>query len=262
MNFVFDLDGTLCFQGLPLSHPITEALYSLEEAGHRVIFASARPIRDLLPVLPETFHHHLLIGGNGSLVSRRGEIVYSTPFSPSDVIYMQKLIQQMGATYLVDGLWNYSYTGTASHPILKNLDPLQSAQNVSLAEHDAIIKVLILSASSMADFSEALREIDVVSHSHGEEQVLDISPKGIHKRHALHIMGITTEGYVAFGNDANDIEMFKGAVHSVMIGSHAGLAAYADERIPLNGLFEEQLVAKLRALSLRFSVKNGLTTSL
>ncbi len=260
MNFVFDLDGTLCFQGLPLAQTITEVLHSLEEAGHRVIFASARPIRDLLPVLPETFHHHLLIGGNGSLVSWRGEIVYSKPFSPSDVIYMQKLIQQMDATYLADGLWNYSYTGTESHPILKNLDPLQSAKNVSLAEHDAIIKVLILNASSMVDFSEALCEIDVVSHSHGEEQVLDISPKGIHKRSALHIMGITTEGYVAFGNDANDIEMFKGAVHSVMIGSHVDLAAYADEQIPLDGLLEEQLVAKLSELNLRFSAKNGLPT--
>ncbi|ASI35256.1 MULTISPECIES: HAD-IIB family hydrolase [unclassified Exiguobacterium] len=260
MNFVFDLDGTLCFQGLPLSQPITKALHSLEKVGHRVIFASARPIRDLLPVLPETFHHHLLIGGNGSLVSHRGEIVYSKHFSQSDVIYIQKLIQQMDATYLVDGLWNYSYTGTISHPIRKNLDPLHSAKNVSLTEHDTIIKVLILSATSMPDFSEALREIDVVSHSHGEEQVLDISPKGIHKRNALHIMGITTEGYVAFGNDANDIEMFKGAVHSVMIGSHVDLATYADEQIPLNGLLEEQLVAKLRELSLRFSTENCLPT--
>ena len=112
----------------------------------------------------------------------------------------------------------------------------------------------------MVDFSEALCEIYVVSHSHGEEQVLDISPKGIHKRHALHIMGITTEGYVAFGNDANDIEMFKGAVQSVMINSHVDLAAYADEQIPLDGLLEEQLVAKLRELSLRFSAKNGLPT--
>ncbi|MGE6556541.1 HAD-IIB family hydrolase [Exiguobacterium artemiae] len=253
MHFVFDLDGTLCFQGLPLSQPITDALRSLEEAGHRVIFASARPIRDLLPVLPEVFHHHLLIGGNGSLVSQDGEIVYSKHFSSSDIAYIQKLVRQMEATYLIDGLWNYSYTGTASHPILKNLDPLQSAKNVSLAEHDAIIKVLILSATSMSGFSRALREIDVVSHQHGEEQVLDISPKGIHKQNALRVMGITAEGYIAFGNDANDIEMFKGAIHSVMIGSHVELAAYADEQILSEGFFETQIVSKIRELSIRFS---------
>ncbi len=114
----------------------------------------------------------------------------------------------------------------------------------------------------MADFSEALCEIDVVSHLHGEEQVLDISPKGIHKRSALHIMGITTEGYVAFGNDANDIEMFKGAVHSVMIGSHVDLAAYADEQIPLNGLYEEKIISRIYELNTRFSTHHDLRTSM
>jgi len=53
VQFVFDLDGTICFKGQPLSASITSALEDCLQHGHDVIFASARPIRDLLPVLPE-----------------------------------------------------------------------------------------------------------------------------------------------------------------------------------------------------------------
>lgn len=42
MKFIFDLDGTICFSGKPLSGFIVQALDSLIEKGHEVIFASAR----------------------------------------------------------------------------------------------------------------------------------------------------------------------------------------------------------------------------
>ncbi len=77
MNFVFDLDGTICFKGEPMSQDIVQALHAVEDDGHRVIFASARPIRDMLPVIHPSFHDHILIGGNGSLVASEQTIVQS-----------------------------------------------------------------------------------------------------------------------------------------------------------------------------------------
>lgn len=61
MNFVLDLDGTICFGGNPVSEPIVRALENIQEAVHRVIFASARPIRDMFPVLDKSLHHYTLI---------------------------------------------------------------------------------------------------------------------------------------------------------------------------------------------------------
>ena len=69
MKFVFDLDGTICFKGRPVSDELLKALEELVAQGHEVIFASARPIRDLLPVLHERVHHYPMIGGNGSMVA-------------------------------------------------------------------------------------------------------------------------------------------------------------------------------------------------
>ncbi|KZT91292.1 putative hydrolase [Lactiplantibacillus plantarum] len=53
MNFVFDIDGTLSFDGRTIASPITRALTYLIREHHKVVFASARPIRDLLPIIPE-----------------------------------------------------------------------------------------------------------------------------------------------------------------------------------------------------------------
>ena len=69
MNFVFDIDGTLCFNGKTIDQAIVEALQKLLGDGHSITFASARPIRDLVPVLPEQFKGGKLVGGNGCFIS-------------------------------------------------------------------------------------------------------------------------------------------------------------------------------------------------
>ena len=56
MIFVFDLDGTISFSGREIAPDIIAELKKIEELGHQIVFASARPIRDLLPVLPEQLH--------------------------------------------------------------------------------------------------------------------------------------------------------------------------------------------------------------
>lgn len=42
MNFIFDMDGTICFKGQPISKNILDCLLELQEAGHFIGFASAR----------------------------------------------------------------------------------------------------------------------------------------------------------------------------------------------------------------------------
>ncbi len=51
MRYVFDVDGTLCFDGITIDPALIHALKKLERDGDTIIFASARPIRDLLPVV-------------------------------------------------------------------------------------------------------------------------------------------------------------------------------------------------------------------
>lgn len=252
MKFVFDLDGTICFKGQPISDRIIQSLSELIDLGIEVIFASARPIRDMLPVIDEAFHHCTMIGGNGSLIAIEGKVIKSHSFSIHEMTQIKSLIDAYDATYLIDGQWDYAYTGPENHPILQNLDPANIANKVSLEALHPIVKVLILTSNHMETLAEELSKLNVYINKHSNENVLDISPNGINKWSALKSIGVEENTYIAFGNDANDRAMFEHALHTVMIGHHEQLASLAKETISLKGDYEQDIANKIRTLSEKY----------
>ncbi|AIF67354.1 HAD family hydrolase [Terribacillus saccharophilus] len=246
MNFIFDLDGTLCFKGRPVTKNIIDTLKELEQNGHQVIFASARPIRDLLPVIDEHFHSTTLIGGNGSLISSNGKVIFSKAFSSIQLAAMKNLIDIYNAAYLIDGEWNYAYTGDPEHPIRSNLDPNGLAEKVLLEDLGQVVKVLILHSADQEKIASEAEKLGLRVHRHRGEDIVDISPPGIDKWSAIQEIGIRENDYIAFGNDANDIEMFRNAKYAVMIGDHEELARYAHRAIPLDDVCEQSIVDCLK----------------
>ncbi|PEA52942.1 HAD family hydrolase [Bacillus pseudomycoides] len=257
MKFVFDLDGTICFKGKPVSEKILTCLENICKNGHEVIFASARPIRDMLPVIHTRFHEYTLIGGNGSLISQKGKLIYSKEFEKAQLEEILSLIYEFQATYLIDGDWDYAYTGPGNHSILNNLDPAKLAKSVPITSLNSVVKILILTANNMEELSQRLNLLDIVVHKHGNENVLDISPKGIHKWNALRILGVEEGKYVAFGNDANDISMFEHAAYSVMVGHHPELAPFAKESISMDTEYEIEIINRLEELSKLYSLSHN-----
>ncbi|MCA1054356.1 Cof-type HAD-IIB family hydrolase [Rossellomorea aquimaris] len=252
MKFVFDLDGTICFKGKPVSKKIVECLLEVASSGHEVIFASARPIRDMLPVLDSRLHGFTLIGGNGSLVYENRDLNDCTAFSAREIEGVISLMEEYEATYLVDSDWDYAYTGPTDHPIIQNLDPEGLAKNVPLEELSLIVKMLILTSSDYVELSRKLSELDMEVHEHGNERVLDISPPNINKWMALSKLGVREQDYIAFGNDANDISMFENAKVAVMIGEHGELSDVADEKIDLTGDVEDVIVGRIEELARKY----------
>ncbi|MFJ8236062.1 HAD-IIB family hydrolase [Ureibacillus sp. NPDC094379] len=245
MKFVFDLDGTICFKGQLISKKILDSIAALTEAGNEVIFASARPIRDMLPVIDEAFHHYTMIGGNGSLISKEGKVIKSHSFSSDEMKEIKKLISEYHATYLIDGDWDYAYTGPETHLILQNVDPAKLAQRVHLESLESVVKVLFLTSDNMEELAKKLSQLNVYVNKHRDENVLDISPSGVNKWSALRDLGVKENTYTAFGNDANDRSMFENALHTVMIGEHDQLIPYAKESISLSGDYEQEIAEKI-----------------
>ncbi|MFD1677099.1 HAD-IIB family hydrolase [Alicyclobacillus fodiniaquatilis] len=249
MVFVFDLDGTICFKGQPVSEQIANQLDALKEAGHEVIFASARPIRDMLPVLPQRFHAFPLVGGNGSLLANHGNIVFRQAFADEQIKTILSIIKNHHATYLIDGDWDYAYTGPKDHPILQNVDPAKLATCMPVEALQTVVKILLLTVDSTEDVVKQLRELDVVIHQHRHEHVIDISPKGVHKWQALQMHGVREGEFIAFGNDANDLTMFQNAKHAVMVGHHDDVAPFANKIMPMDTDVEENIVNELNELA-------------
>jgi len=220
MKFVFDLDGTICFKGQPLSKGITNALEACIENGHEIIFASARPIRDLLPVLPETMRKFSMVGGNGAFVARNGETVEVTAFAVEIVEEIQNIMSAFQLPYLVDGDWDYAYTGSEAHPIYQNLDPLKLAKNVSLHELNDIVKIVLFPGEQHKEILAELQQLPISVYEHTSENIVDMSPDGIDKWNGLMKLGVAEGEFIAFGNDANDASMFVKAKESVCVGEH------------------------------------------
>ncbi|BCD06665.1 hypothetical protein BC30052_3720 [Bacillus cereus] len=143
MKFIFDIDGTISFKGNAVTKGIIQALDVCQNRGHEIIFASARPIRDLLPVLPNHMHHYSMIGGNGAFIAKRKETIEVITFDPGTVSAIHSIIEKHSLSYLIDSHWNYSYTGSENHPIYKNIDPNQLANNVHIDEIKEVVKVVL-----------------------------------------------------------------------------------------------------------------------
>ncbi len=212
MNFVFDIDGTLCFDGKTIDISIIEALNELSKCGHEIIFASARPIRDLVPILPTHFKKGKLVGGNGCFVSEMEKIT-TNYFSPDLIKVLHDIIERYKLTYLADGEWDYSYTGSTNHPIYKNINH-SCAKNQLFTELQKICKLVLFHPSEAV--LEELKSLPVSITHYKNENAIDISPIGVNKVYGLERLEIND--FIAFGNDSNDQCMFEKASYSVCVG--------------------------------------------
>lgn len=216
---VFDVDGTICFDGRTIELPVVDALRSLRTTM-RLAFASARPIRDLLPVLPPEFHDEILIGGNGAFTRVDGRLDV-LGFADADRRALDALIDRHRLRVLVDGDWDYCFTGDQAHKIFRQLDAGHLARNVVRETIDTYSKVVLFT-----DDPAVIDELSATSLAytvHDDERIIDIAPSGITKHQALNRLGIADGRYLAFGNDANDMEMLRHAAVSYGVGQHPAL---------------------------------------
>ncbi|TBL80498.1 HAD family phosphatase [Paenibacillus thalictri] len=246
MILVFDLDGTICYKGKPLSPNMVECLDRLVGEGHELIFASARPIRDLLPVLPDHLRFCSLVGGNGGFVQREGRLLSVSYLEKSIADRILQLIRKYEAAFLIDSDWDYCYTGTSDHPIRQNLDPGGAARNLALDELAAMVKIVILQSSNFDRLYSELAALPVAIYLHGNEKIIDISPKGIDKWTGLQKLGVQQNQFIAFGNDANDVPMFVHAHRSVCVGNHAELQNVSTDNVACD---EDEVIRKIEEIA-------------
>ncbi|MGX7015117.1 HAD-IIB family hydrolase [Vagococcus silagei] len=221
MNFVFDIDGTICFNGQFLTPEMIAALKSIEAGGHQLYFASARPIRDLWPVIPD-FTANYLIGGNGSIISDNEEIQVIDPLSNEEYHAIVSVIEDYDLTYIVDDKFNYASNVTPAHSIYSQLDPDHLARKIALEEIYQPIKVILFNipAEVFAGVEARLLKIDseLSLKSHLEQRNIDITKEKINKYSTL-VLKIGSEDYYAFGNDSNDVEMLSHAQKSFFVNT-------------------------------------------
>lgn len=234
MIVIVDLDGTICFDGVKISDELIKALKNLENR-HQIIFSSARPIRDMLPLLSD-FPRNFLIGGNGSIVRNHGKIQVIKAFSNEQIEGLKMLINQQNLDYLMDSDWNYALRNRNDEQanINNKIDAANLAENVDLSNLTSIIKCNLL---NLTDYSllQKLQDLDFEIVKHEGTKSLDLTVKNVNK-YTTFRQFFPSEKYIAFGNDENDIELLKHAKKSIVVGK---ISISADVKISKKELLQE-----------------------
>ncbi|MBK0331446.1 HAD hydrolase family protein [Brachybacterium sp. MASK1Z-5] len=218
---VLDVDGTLCFDGRTLAAGIVEALLRVRER-RPLVFASARPVRDLLPVLPEELAGSALIGGNGAFVRRAQHAdVEVIGFSVPARALLDGIIDARSLPALVDGPWDYSFTGDEQHRIFRQLDAGRLARNVPRSALPDYAKAVLFTEDPQV--IQQLRGTGLTVSVHPDEHLIDVAPSGVTKHSALRRLGILDGSYTAVGNDVNDVELLRHARRGIRVGEHPAL---------------------------------------
>lgn len=239
MHFVFDIDGTTSFDGLFIEPVICEAFRSLRRAGHDVVLASARPVRDILPMLPADLKDVTCVGANGALVFQDGELSVRAFLEDAAFARLKELIQEHQLDFLADASHAYAFRLPANHFLIERIDVEKLDRRVSLEEIDRATKVIILNITSRHLHQQLLAEIaplavEVSQHDDPTCDNIDLVAPGINKQATLQSV-LAGEPYIAFGNDTNDLEMLDGACLAIAVGNKPEVVARADRSCAAQG---------------------------
>lgn len=219
MKFVFDVDGTISFDGRSIDPRIIQVMKKLPGTPQDIVFASARPIRDLLPMVGDLATSPL-IGGNGVIISLSNEVKVVAPIADGDYRLIRQIITSGNTDYIVDSKWDYSARVSQNSFILRQLDPDHLAHKVVLTAINQAIKVILLNLTKEQQDAIATtlkKHTNLAIINDPSEHNLDLTAQGINKYTTLRKL-FPAEKYVAFGNDANDVELLAHADKSVWIG--------------------------------------------
>ncbi|MDO4711452.1 MAG: HAD-IIB family hydrolase [Peptostreptococcaceae bacterium] len=252
MRFVFDIDGTICFDGKTIALPIHEILSRGAEYGHDIVFASGRAYRDCLPVLKPSLSKHYIVGLNGGSVHYQNDLLQYKTFPYDLYLWLSRFCLENNIPYFTDDVMDYHSFRQEEMPFAEFVDTADRATHRKLEEIEDPIKMIILLKEHLDKKDHLLQMIarwDVDALFFERSDLLYIQPKGCSKGTTLkELFG----EYVCFGNDKNDLSMFEHARYGVQIGNLADLHAYSHEKIPLDQHVIDNLCESILTLYERF----------
>ncbi len=224
-TIILDLDGTLFDDSKNISQENIEALSSCIDAGIQIAFATARPLNYLSYALPEKlFRGSWKICHNGAqLISPAQEFIYkkSIPLDLSWDITSRVMDKCHSMSWYHEDEWISSTLLTSELRQAYNVDehyPMPKVADPLSLQHLEVEKLLIVGYDKPRDLLKEFEHQLSIYFSSREDLLMISAPqfnKGVASSHLLEHIGSSWKNALVFGNDHNDIPMFKAAHYSV-----------------------------------------------
>ncbi|MGT2911730.1 HAD hydrolase family protein [Streptococcus cameli] len=247
MKFVFDIDGTLCFDRMTIADEIKQVLAQAPSYGHEIAFASARSYRDCMDVLGSDLNQEMVIGLNGGIAYHKGELVFEKTIESSSYQALLDWFETYRIPFFVDNHFDYSGQKIEKMPFFSAVDSSKRARFLKLDELVSPVKIVAFMGEHIALVEETVTHFQAdqyltVSY-HKDEECLYINPAQTNK--ATTVAEMLGEEVIAFGNDTNDIDLFEASLYAVQVGDFKGLRPYADEQVKVEGDVAASVAAKI-----------------
>lgn len=241
-TFVFDLDGTIVYDGKPLEGKFEKILLEIKSAGHNIVFATGRSWRDFVPVVPLWCSEQDSVVFGGGLVIANGEIKTQHFLENSVLSEMVEFLEDNHAHYLVDGHSNY-YHPSKEHWLYQDIIKISGQTRSSHVDHvlaDGAYKILVLDDQFLEYFNQFIANHDLTIKYHFYDKCFDVMPAHVNKFAGLSELILPEKNDIfVFGNDHNDLELMQELPNSIMFGHHQELQKYAKIKIDYDDdLFE------------------------
>ena len=242
--FAFDLDGTLLKNDKSLSAPAVCALTACLRAGHTLCIATGRPPRDVRGILPPALADIPLVCYNGARIYQGNVVLFSRTISRRDALEILSLAEKanIGQVFFeIDDVLHANFDLSAVWTGAKT-----APEDLAALSFAGVHKVIACaSPAAIAAFASAL-PADVPASVTDADCICQIAPKGVSKASGVRFLaereGISMRDAVAFGDDANDIEMLKECGIGVAMGNASAQVKAAAKYIAESN--EEDGVAK------------------
>lgn len=242
---VLDLDGTLTNSQKEITDKTLEAVFRMQEHGHKVVIATGRPTPGALPIAKklklEKFGGFIASFNGGQITDcGSGEVIYQQTL-PKDIIpELFKLAEELNIGFI-----SYDKTGiiAVDRPD-KYIDlearinhlPVSYKKNIAEYIDFPLNKCLGTAEPEVAPEKEQAfieKFGDRINVSRSEPFFIEITPKGIDKaaslEHLCEIIGSSRENMIACGDGFNDISMIEYAgVGVAMANAQEEVKAAAD----------------------------------
>ncbi|MCL1948519.1 MAG: Cof-type HAD-IIB family hydrolase [Turicibacter sp.] len=243
---VVDLDGTLLHDEFSMNPLSKQALLDAKEAGHAVVIATGRPLRESIHFYRELGLDTPIINTNGSQLHHPDDSNFEEWVEHMSVQKMVEIFNSPIGQYLLNGVCEFKdhlYIGKADPEFTAWMN-LEGAHSVAYspweeAEHPGFCRfILKIEPGKAAEVEAYLKENFPDEFSYyqwqmGEQLVFEIGKGGISKATAIarlaDKLGFSVADIIVFGDGTNDVEMLAYAGVGVAMGNACDeLKAVAD----------------------------------
>lgn len=217
-----DLDGTLLNSEKKVSDRNLEALYAYKKQGGQIVFATARPLRVVLPLLPSTLHNEYMICYNGGEIYKNKEKIEENVIEAEEVRrIVREFHQNFPNRFIGIEAFETFFTNRELLPIFKGEQ--HEYFDIDTFEYNSSPKILLhMEGIGREKVEEILGERYTLTIS--DKGVLgQIGLSGVNKlrglQKVLNMNNLTLKDAVAFGDDYNDYEIIKGVGKGIAMGN-------------------------------------------